>query len=299
MTLTHPERVIDRESGLTKQRLADDYGKVASRMFAHIAHRPLMFVRCPAGTGAACFHQRNWNESLPSGIEPIEGRDGTLFTVRSEAGIRSLAQFGVLEVHAWNARVPRLEHPDQWVFDLDPGDGVDWRLVAETAFLIKERLGDYGLRSFVKTTGGKGLHIVAPLEPRMGWELGLRFSKAICQEIAAVRPHSLLTKAAKADRHGKIFLDYLRNGRGATAVAPYSPRARPGLPVSIPIPWDDLETVRGDSYHVEDADARIARSPWPSFHQLRQFPRMPEGSADKSPHSTTQRRSHHGKEAIR
>jgi bifunctional non-homologous end joining protein LigD len=277
--LTHPDKVLDAESGLTKQQLADYYWAIAPHMLPHIANRPLSLVRCPDGSGHPCFFQKHVNNTLPPGTESVPVRDRktgkvepyiTLSTPKALAG---LAQLGVLEVHPWGSRNDSLEHPDRIIIDLDPDAAIEWETLAASAADIRKQLKSLGLESFLKTTGGKGLHVVVPIEPQHEWPLIKDFTHAFVLEMEKRNPSLYLTKMAKAARAGRIFLDYLRNQREATAVAPYSPRARAGAPVSMPIPWTALKESERPTFHVTDyADwkPRLRRDPWKDLPETKQ-----------------------------
>jgi len=240
--LTHPGKIYDEESQLTKQQLADYYWAVAPHMLPHIESRPLSLVRCPEGSGKQCFFQKHVNHMLPPGIGGVDiadkkGKVESYITLSSAEALAGLAQMGVLEVHPWGSRNEDLEHPDRLIFDLDPDESLPWSTVAEAAAEVRTRLKKIGLTSFLKTTGGKGLHVVIPIEPTLEWPAAKDFAHRFVLSMERQNPRLYLTKMTKAARVGKIYLDYLRNERGATAVAPFSPRARSGAPVSMPLAW--------------------------------------------------------------
>ena len=277
--LTHPDKILDAESQLTKQQLADYYWAVADRMLPHIANRPLSLVRCPEGTGKPCFFQKHVNHMLPPGVGGINvpnKKTGGLepyITLDTTEALAGLAQMGVLEVHPWGSSNDDLEHPDRLIFDLDPDESLPWSTVCEAAAETRSRLKKAGLESFLKTTGGKGLHIVAPIAPNLGWtelkELAHNFVDAMARD----NPSLYLTKMTKSARVGKIYLDYLRNERGATAVAPYSPRARAGAHVSLPLPWSALKETERPIFSVHDFEqwrSRLRTDPWKAMPTLKQ-----------------------------
>ena len=269
--LTHPEKVLDPQSGLSKGDLAAYYATVAERMLPHIADRPLSLVRCPEGAGKPCFFQKHVNHMLPPGIGSVMVKDKkstepepyiTLNTVEALVG---LAQMGVLEVHPWGSKNDDLEHPDRLIFDLDPDESLAWSTLTAAAAEVRQRLKKVGLTSFLKTTGGKGLHIVAPIQPRLAWPEIKDFAHRFVLAMERANPALYLTRMTKAARVGKIYLDYLRNERGATAVAPYSPRARFGVHVSLPLPWNALELPKRPVFAARDVDAwrdRLRADPW-------------------------------------
>jgi bifunctional non-homologous end joining protein LigD len=242
--LTHPDRVVYPELGVTKKDLAAYYEAVADRMLPHAAGRPLALVRCPAGRQAHCFFHKHWDASWPGAVRgaPIEegGKLRDTIYIEDLPGLISLVQMGVLEIHGWGCRVADVEHPDRAVFDLDPAPDVSWKRVVAAARLLGERLKAEGLAPFVKTTGGKGLHVVVAVKPKRSWDELKAWSKEIALSIVEASPKDFLARMPKSERAGKILIDYFRNGRGATAVLPYSPRAREGAPVATPIAWDEL-----------------------------------------------------------
>jgi len=276
--ITHPERVLYAESGITKLALASFYERIAPLLLPHVENRPLAVVRCPTGAGGECFFQKHGRETFPGAVGSVEveeknGKDRYI-SIDSKAGLVALVQMGVLELHPWGSRNDRLEQPDRMFFDLDPAPDVPWERVAEAARTLRTVLERLDLESFLKTTGGKGLHVVVPLARRHGWEEVKAFSRAVAEELASADPKRYLATASKAQRKGRIFIDYLRNGRGATAVAAYSTRARPGAPVSTPVDWSELERgLRPDSYDVGNLEARLRkrrRDPWESFFRTSQ-----------------------------
>jgi bifunctional non-homologous end joining protein LigD len=281
LNLTHPERVLFPDTGLTKIGLANYYTAVAEWMLPHLVDRPLSLVRCPAGQAAGkCFYQKHAGEGTPGelGRVRIEEKDGAeeYVYVRDIEGLLSLVQMSVLEIHPWGAKRDNVEKPDRLTFDLDPGPDVAWPRVVEAAFAVRELLtSEYGLESFVKTTGGKGLHVVVPIFPRRhDWEEAKRFCRHVAQQIAQSDPKSYTVNMAKAQRAGRIFVDYLRNDRGATAVAAYSTRARPGAPVSTPLAWDELTpAIRSDHFNVGNFAARLKAlkaDPWQTISDVKQ-----------------------------
>jgi bifunctional non-homologous end joining protein LigD len=276
--LTHPDRVLYPEQGLTKRDLAEFYDRISAWILPHIVERPLSLLRCPEGRGKACFFQKHAGTGVPEHLKPVaiveeKARREYLF-VEDERGLVSLAQMGVLEIHPWGSRVNRLEEPDRMILDLDPGPGVDWSRVVEGGRRIRSILDKLRLTSFVKTTGGKGLHVVVPLAPRQPWSVLKEFSRAIAIEMVKRFPHDYTASLSKADRVGKIFVDYLRNSRGATAVAAYSTRAWEGAPVSTPLAWSELGAgLRSDRYTVQNLEKRLGtlkKDPWEGFFKLRQ-----------------------------
>jgi bifunctional non-homologous end joining protein LigD len=272
--LTSPDKVLYAESGFTKLDLAEHYVTVAPRMLPLLEGRPLTLVRCPSGHGK-CFYQKHFDDSIPKGIArvEIEEQDGSASygVLRSLAGVISLVQMGVLEIHTWGAHADRVERPDRLTIDLDPDATVGWERVVEAALAIRLVLDELGLRSFVKTTGGKGLHVVAPIERRSSWDEVKAFAEGVCTLVADAAPEAYTLQVSKAKRRGRILLDYLRNARGSTAVEAYSTRARAGAPVALPVDWDELEGIRSDSFRVGELGGRLASpDPWADYAGVRQ-----------------------------
>jgi bifunctional non-homologous end joining protein LigD len=276
--LTHPDRVLYPQQELTKLDLARFYESIADWILPHVVDRPLTLVRCPKGSGGDCFYQKHLTESMPEALSGVwikeKGARSQYVVVKDLSGLISLVQMGVLEIHPWPARADDLEHPDRLIFDLDPGEGTAWKDVIAAAREIRDRLDEYGLVSFVRTSGGKGLHVVAPLARRQSWDRLKEFAKSIATEMAAAAPEMYTANMAKAKRRGKIFVDYLRNQEGATAVASYSTRARAGAPVATPVRWEELTAkLAPDKHTVENLPGRLARlksDPWEGFFTLRQ-----------------------------
>jgi DNA ligase D len=243
--LSSPDKVLYPEQGITKRALAEYYLAVSDRMLPHIENRPLTLVRCPTGQQKNCFYQRHAGSGVPPEIGqfvvPGFEHSGAYLYVKDAPGLVALVQMGVLEMHPWGVRIDRPDRPDRVIFDLDPGEGLGFDDVVGAALEVRDRLRDLGTTSFVKTTGGKGLHVVVPLERRYEWKAVKGFAKAFAQAMAEAEPERYLTKAAIAERTGKIFIDYLRNDATATAVAPYSTRARAGAPVATPLDWSEVK----------------------------------------------------------
>jgi len=269
--LTHPDRLYWKNAGVTKQGLVDYYAEVWPRMGPFIVDRPLALVRCPDGVGGECFFQKHaWRGQSQDILQATDPEDDEpVIAIDGLPGLIGLVQGGTLEIHPWGARLGDLERPDLINMDLDPGPGVSWEEVIEAAREVRERLQKAGLESFVKTSGGKGLHVVAPLKPKAKWEEVKAFAKGIADSMASDSPTRFVATVTKAKRKGKILIDYLRNGRGATAVAPYSTRARPGAAVSMPLAWEELSpALRADYFTVTNALTRLAaleKDPWEEF----------------------------------
>jgi bifunctional non-homologous end joining protein LigD len=269
--LTHPDRVYWPDAGVTKEGLADYYADAWPLMKPFIVGRALALVRCPDGIGGQAFFQKHaWkglNRSIALVKDPAEPEP--LISIRDFDGLMALVQSAALEIHPWGSTVDDWERPDLIVMDLDPGEDVDWTSVIAAAEEVRARLKTMGLAAFVKTSGGKGLHVVSPVKPKAEWPAVKAFTKSIADAMAADSPGLYVSTIPKARRHGKILIDYLRNQRGMTAVAPYSTRARPGAPVSMPLGWDELAPEIGPAYFtVRNTPARLASlaaDPWADF----------------------------------
>jgi bifunctional non-homologous end joining protein LigD len=248
-------------------------------MLPYVADRPLTIVRCPEGSGKECFYQKHKNKMLSGTFGSVDivdkksGKPEPYITLSTREAVVELAQVGVLELHPWGSCNAHLEQPDRLIFDLDPDESLGWEIVAASALEVRKRLNALGLKSFVKTTGGKGLHVVAPIEPEHRWPEVKEFAHNFVLTMERAAPSRFLTKMTKAARVGKIYLDYLRNERGSTAVAPYSPRARAGLPVALPLSWSELKSDRPPRFLVADFRdwrKRLSRDPWKEMLKLRQ-----------------------------
>jgi bifunctional non-homologous end joining protein LigD len=278
-TITHPEKVLDETTGLTKQDLADYYAAVSTQMLPYIADRPLSIVRCPEGSGKPCFFQKHVGFGVPKSVKTVSitkrkraGSESYL-TVDSAEGLVGLAQMGVLEVHAWGSKNDSLDKPDLIVIDLDPDDAIQWKTLANSAKEIRKHLKVLGLESFLKCTGGKGLHVVVPIRPEHEWAEVKAFAHAIVQKLEKSKPDLYVTKMSKALRKGRIFLDYLRNDREATAIAPFSPRARAGAPVALPLDWTELKAESMPVFRVANFAKwknRLKRDRWAQMLSLDQ-----------------------------
>ncbi len=276
--LTNPNRVFYPEIGVTKRALAEYYTEIADWIMPHLAGRPLTLVRCPEGREKECFFQKHLRDGAPEilrSIPVMEKNEKVYYSVADNIeGVIALVQMGALEIHVWGSREDKLEQPDMMIFDLDPAPEVDWGEMVKAARLMRERLSNLGLESFVKTTGGKGLHIVVPLTPNADWETVKAFSKAVADSIVREYPGKYIATMSKEKRKGKIFIDYLRNGRGATSVAAYSTRSRHGAPISTPVAWDELTTdLKPDSYNIQNIRGRLSHlqgDPWAGYFSLRQ-----------------------------
>jgi bifunctional non-homologous end joining protein LigD len=278
VAISNPDKVMYPDIGLTKLEVARYYEDVADWLLPYVARRPLTLVRCPDGYTGQCFFQKHAMDHFPETVLRVPIPEGdeveTYVAVDSAAGLLSLVQMGVLEFHVWGSHMETLEKPDQLVFDLDPDAGLPFNRVIEAARLMRTALDGLGLESFVKTTGGKGLHVVVPIAPTRPWDEAKAFSKALAEAIVAADPDRYIATMSLKKRKGKVYIDYLRNGRGATYVTPFSTRRRPGAPVSTPLRWDELTgRLKPDRYTVRNLQRRLARlesDPWEGYHEVRQ-----------------------------
>jgi bifunctional non-homologous end joining protein LigD len=276
--ITHPDRVVYPDDGVTKARLARYYAAIADHILPHLRSRPTALVRCPDGVGHECFYQKHPGPWTPPSLRRVRIREKSktdeYLVIEDVAGLVGLVQMGVLEIHTWNAQADRLETPDRLVFDLDPAPDVPWRAVLTAARLVRSALEAQELESFVKTTGGKGLHVVTPIKPGPAWPACVAFARRVVDNLVAETPRAFTATMAKSARTGKIFVDYFRNQRGATSVSAYSTRARPGAPVSTPVTWDELDAVPAGSHFtiasVERRLAKLTADPWARYATLRQ-----------------------------
>jgi bifunctional non-homologous end joining protein LigD len=275
--LTHSDRVLYPEQNITKRELALYYETIADWMLPHLAGRPLTLVRCPQGRKKQCFYQRHGAESLHEPIHSIAVKEGrstvSYVAVDSTPGLIALVQMGVLEIHTWGARKGRLEQPDRLTFDLDPDPALPWDRLREAAELLRRLMADLGLGAFVKTTGGKGLHVIVPLTPKQDWDTAKTFARNAAEAMVRQAPELYIATMSKSKRRGKIFIDYLRNARAASAVAAYSTRARVGAPVSVPLRWNELASdVREERFTIRNVPQRLARlrkDPWEEYEEAR------------------------------
>jgi bifunctional non-homologous end joining protein LigD len=276
--LSHPDKILYPGQNISKLALAEFYAAIGDFILPHVMHRPLTLLRCPDGREGECFYQKHLRESLPAALRtvPIPEKGGTAeyIVIDDLRGLISLVQMGVLEIHPWGSSEGDLERPDILTFDLDPGPDVGWPEVIAGARLLRHLLQELGLQSFVKTSGGKGLHLVVPIRRRTGWEEAKAFAGAVARNLVRQRPDLFTAEMKKAKRQGRIFIDFYRNDRGATTVAAYSTRARAGAPVSTPIRWEELDrTMTPDRYRIDNLPKRLAAlkyDPWQEFFTSRQ-----------------------------
>ncbi len=281
MPITHPDRAVFPSLGITKEALARYYEDISPWMVPYVRGRPLTLVRAPGGAEAPVAVSRHAHAFGPLASSPLRRvtirertkTDDCLVADSAEALV-ALAQMDVLEIHTWNASVERVDTPDRLVFDLDPGPGVRWERVLEEARRVRDLLARVGLVSFPKTTGGRGLHVVVPLEPRAGWDECLGFSRAIATCLAQADPRRCTSSMVRSVRVGRVYIDYLRNHRTASSIAEYSARASPAAPVAVPLAWSEVERgTRSDAYTVENVVARVkmrVRDPWEGYGDAKQ-----------------------------
>jgi len=269
--LTHPDRQLYPEERVAKRDLALYYEAAAGRMLPHVSRRLLSVVRCPEGRGEPCFFQRHPIPGSPDWIHRFKRREKKAapdyIYVKDVQGLVALAQMGVLEIHIWGSRIDDIDRPDRLVFDLDPAEDVAFAQVKAAALHLRDILEAVRLLSFPLLTGGKGIHVVVPLKPRQDWEVIKAFAGGLAQRLAAEQPDRFVATMAKAKRTGRIFIDYFRNDKSASAIAPYSPRARPGAPLAWPVSWKALPRVESANV-ITLANFRrrlAAADPWPDY----------------------------------
>jgi bifunctional non-homologous end joining protein LigD len=278
VTLTNPDRVYYPEIGLTKLGVARYYETVAPFLLRYVARRPISLVRCPEGIDKEHFFQRHAMKGMSRAIKqiPIPGGESKkpYLYIDDEEGLFGLVQIGTLEIHDWGVSLDHIDKPDRIVFDLDPDEGLALATLKAAAVEVREFLTDLGFESYLKSTGGKGLHLVAPLQPKLGWNEVKPFTKAVADALVSARPDRYTANPLKKTREGKIFVDYLRNQRGGSAIVNYSTRAKPSAPVACPLRWDELKGLKSASpYTVKTLPARLKalkRDPWEGFLSTRQ-----------------------------
>ena len=274
--VSHPERVIDASTGLTKLDLVNYYARVARNILPHLVRRPVSLVRAPAGIAQQLFFQKHGDTLKIPALKQLDQKydpeHPPLLEIDSVEALLGAAQMNVVELHTWNSTTRNIDKPDRMTFDLDPGEGLDWPQMIEAAQLVHAMLDELGLRSFLKTSGGKGLHIVVPLTPRDDWDTVKDFSKQVVEHMAAVVPARFAAKSGPRNRVGRIYIDYLRNGRGATTATAFSARARPGMGVSMPCSWKELTSLTsGAQWTIVNAHERLElEDPWSDYSKTKQ-----------------------------
>ncbi len=280
VTLSHPDRIYWADAGISKRGLAAFYTQIWKWMRPHVVGRPIALLRCPEGAAGPCFFQKHAAAGIATEhLHLVPEKGDKIISIDNLAGLISLVQAGVLEIHTRGTTIGDRERADRLVFDLDPGSGTGWSDVVAAAREVRERLTCMKLKCFLKTSGGKGLHVVVPIKPTP-WNVAKDFAHAVAAAMAADAPDRYTATAAKSKRSKRIFIDYLRNSREATAVAPYSTRARPGAPVSTPVDWPELGTLKGSNqYTVLNLPGRLARlrsDPWANIGRCKQtLPKVP------------------------
>jgi bifunctional non-homologous end joining protein LigD len=276
--ISSPDRVLFAKSKLTKLDLAEYFLAVSDRMLPHVRGRPLSLVRCPEGPAKQCFFQKHTKKGMPAALKsvPVEEGDGEIadyLMIDSAAGLVSVARIGGIEIHLWGSHAKTLERPDRLVFDLDPDPSVGFADVRDAARDVRRLLETAGLETFPLVTGGKGIHVVAPLDASQDWEIVKSFAKGVAAKLAENEPDRFVASMSKAKRRGRIFIDWLRNERGSTAIAPYSPRAKAEASVVVPVAWTELSRIdSANAFTIPIVLQRIKRKtdPWSGYFETRQ-----------------------------
>ncbi|MDF3072763.1 MAG: dependent ligase, central [Alphaproteobacteria bacterium] len=267
--LTNPDKLLWRD--ISKADLRDYYEAAATRLMPFVANRPLTIIRAPDGFKGEVFYQRHAMKGMSKliGTVKVKGEPKPYLMITSAEALPALAQIAAVEIHPWASTASALEQPDYLTFDLDPDKGLSFADLRRAAFDMRDYLHRLGLGAFLKVTGGKGLHVVAPLQPRAEWEEAKEFARALVEAMAADKPDAYTTNVRKARRKGRVFLDYLRNGRTATAVAAWSPRAREGAPIAVPIAWSFIEKKRAVPRFTLDRAAAAFKTadPWKDYER--------------------------------
>jgi bifunctional non-homologous end joining protein LigD len=275
--LTSPGKVLFAEAGITKEQLAEYLVSVSNRMLPHVSGRPLSLVRCPEGTAQECFFQKHTMKGMPSALKTVpvkesDGKTAKYLMIDHTAGLVAAAQIGGLEIHVWGSHAKTIAHPDRLVFDLDPDSGLAFADVRDAARDVRKLMQTAGLESFALVTGGKGIHVVVPLDGSQGWDEVKAFAKGVATKLSESEPQRFTATMSKAKRRGRIFIDWLRNERGATAIAPYSPRANGKASVATPVSWRELGRIaHADAFTIPSVLRRLQKSdPWPGYAKVRQ-----------------------------
>ena len=270
--LSHPDRVIDPSTGATKIDVARFYASVAPLLLPHLKQRPVALLRAPDGVGGEQFFQKHMEGRALPGVTVLDAAldagHAPLLEINSEAALLGVVQMNTLELHTWNATSDKIERPDRFVLDLDPGEGIAWPQVQEAALLVRTLLTELGLTPFLKTSGGKGLHVVTPIKRLYDWDTVKTFSRALVEHLARLMPDRFTAVSGPRNRVGRIYPDYLRNARGATTVCAWSARARPGLGVSVPVAWEELPGLTSAAHWTIGnigARLRVGNAPWEGY----------------------------------
>jgi bifunctional non-homologous end joining protein LigD len=284
--ISNADRLMYDRPHLTKLDVVHYYDRIAPAMLPHVVGRPLTLVRCGGGISGECIYMKHSRLWAPAALKRVriaeKTKIGDYLVIETAEALVSLAQMDILEIHTWNTRYNRVEHPDRLVLDFDPGPQVAWRAVIAAAKLARRMLQAVDLESFVKTTGGKGLHVLVPLDPKQDWKRCLEFSRAAAEALTSHDPATFTMSFAKRGRERQILVDYMRNNRTNTSIAAFSTRARAGAPVSVPLAWKELSpSLDPASFTVETVPARVERqrkNPWDAYFDLKQrLPRSVPG----------------------
>nr|MBA3695778.1 DNA ligase D [Methylotenera sp.] len=277
ITISHPERIIYTPENITKIHVAEYYEAAEKWLMPHLKGRPLSLLRCPDGTEKECFFQKHLDDFKLKNVQKIDvdaNDKGKYLIANNIAGVIELVQMGVIELHTWGSTTKVIHNPDRFIFDLDPDPSVPWEKVIEGANLVRYLLENMRLESFLKTTGGKGLHIVVPIKPDHEFPVIKAFTKSIAMHLTETIPTHFVAVMSKEKRKNKIFIDYLRNGEEATAIAAYSLRARPGAPISVPLRWDELNVdLKSDTFNMLNIYERLlnlSKDPWENYFTTQQ-----------------------------
>lgn len=274
--LTHPDKILYPPDKITKLDLAEYYESIADKILPHLTNRPLSILRCPNRFNQTCFFQKHLNQRFSKHLHSIKitGDDKDYFYIKNIQGLIALVQLSALEIHPWGSQIDNIEKPDLITLDLDPDSSISWQQLRESTLFIRDQLDTLGLEGFLKTTGGKGLHIVIPIARKLDWKDVKSFTQLFALKMCQLQPDRFVATASKSKRAGKIFLDYLRNGRGATSVAAYSTRARLHCPISMPIAWQELKKIKSSSevnlLNINDYLKKVKKDPWADFSACRQ-----------------------------
>lgn len=279
IAITHGDRMVFPDAGVTKLDIADYYDKVAALMLPHLENRPVSFVRAPESIAKETFFQRHGMPGMKSGLKPIpdpEGKHADFVAVADASGLRTAAQFGVIEFHGWGSRLPHLDRPDRMVFDLDPDEAIAFPVVRDAALRLRDMLREIGLVSFPMLSGGKGLHVIVPLDATQDWETVSDFTKGLASVLAETDPVNFIAEASKEHRKGKIYIDWLRNKMSATAIMPWSLRARTSASIAAPVTWEALPDFKSPAaFTIRDFPIKL---PWRNYFSIKQ--KIPEKTVD-------------------
>jgi bifunctional non-homologous end joining protein LigD len=278
--ISHGDRVVDPSTKATKLDVVEYYASIGKHMLPHLEGRPVALVRAPTGITGQLFFQKHTEKVKIPGIRQLDrsfwpGHPAMIELEKPETLVAA-AQMNVIEIHTWNSTIADIAHPDRVIFDLDPGEGVTWAKLKEATALMKKMLDMLGLASFLKTSGGKGLHVVVPLTPSEDWDYDRvkDFSEAVVQHMARTLPELFVVKSGPQNRIGKIFIDFLRNGKGATTICAFSVRARPGLGVSVPVAWKELQGLEAANqwniFNIHDRLKKLRTDPWKAYYTTKQ-----------------------------